>query len=652
MTGGSSVRTQMLRAAASMVLFALGTFMYLTAQRTEDSSFLRGTWPVSVAAFQTAILSSELTAPRQERPTTAVIYDASNASNDTVQNLRQEDFADSGHLDDNISALLKAGDVDTKLANLRVGSEAGPEPALKFTSALESKPEPEPESVVSGSDSETGCDIGAGKDERRGGTTSISRLEAAQAGKNSTQDTLFTPAQVNVTVERGSALENIIAASENDGTVAVVLKDTSAEQEITSGAENVSQQDAGDGAAAPLTPTVANLASVRPFWRSEVEEQLKNANLAVEDPSYVSEQRYRLYAPVYLNVTRFKRSYELMEKVFKIYVYKEGEKPLVHAGPRTGIYSSEGQFIERVTKGSNFVTEDPQRAHMFFLPYSVVNMVLSLYVPGSRSMLPLATFIKDYVHELAGKYPFWNMTEGGDHFFVACHDWGPATARDHPTLRSNAVKAVCNADLTEEFVLEKDVSLPEVYLHKPRKGTKVYDMNLGGNGPAHRPYLSFFAGQMHGRVRPVLLQHWKNKDPDMKIYEVLPRAVSKKIPYMTHMKRSKFCICAAGYEVNSPRVVESIYYECVPVIIADNFVLPFSDVLDWSAFSITVPEKDIPNLKQILLGVSDERYRDMQSRLKYVKQHFLWHPDSPEKFDAFHMIMHSVWLRRLKQVNI
>lgn len=112
-----------------------------------------------------------------------------------------------------------------------------------------------------------------------------------------------------------------------------------------------------------------------------------------------------------------------MERVFKVYTYPDGRKPLVHSGPLTGIYASEGQFIERMKHASQYLTADPLQAHMFFLPYSVQQMVTHLYVPDSHSMLPLATFIKDYVETLARRYPFWNRTQGADHFFVSCHDW-------------------------------------------------------------------------------------------------------------------------------------------------------------------------------------------------------------------------------------
>lgn len=211
---------------------------------------------------------------------------------------------------------------------------------------------------------------------------------------------------------------------------------------------------------------------------------------------------------------------------------------------------------------------------------------------------------------------------------------------------TNCIRALCNSDVKEGFVFGKDVSLPETYVQSPQNPLR----QLGGKPPSKRKILAFFAGNMHGYFRPILLKYWENKDPDMKIFGKLPK-VKGQMNYIQHMQSSKYCICAKGFEVNSPRVVEAIFYECIPVIISDNFVPPFFETLNWESFAVFVLEKDIPNLKNILLSIPKKKYLQMQKTVKLVQKHFLWHP-RPVKYDIFHMTLHSIWFNRVFQTPI
>lgn len=96
----------------------------------------------------------------------------------------------------------------------------------------------------------------------------------------------------------------------------------------------------------------------------------------------------------------------------------------------------------------------------------------------------------------------------------------------------------------------------------------------------------------------------------------------------------------------SPRIVEAIYAECVPVILSENYVLPFSDVLRWEDFSVAVPVAEIPRLKEVLGGVPEEEYLRLKEGVRAVRRHFVLNRPA-KKFDVFHMILHSVWLRRI-----
>ncbi|XP_059638180.1 probable glycosyltransferase At5g25310 [Cornus florida] len=381
--------------------------------------------------------------------------------------------------------------------------------------------------------------------------------------------------------------------------------------------------------------------SMRPRWSSARDRQLLDARLQIVKAPIIRNAP-GLHASLFRNLSMFKRSYEIMERTLKVYIYR-GEKPIFHEPYLRGIYASEGWFMKLIEGNKKFVVRDPTKAHLFYFPFSSLKLRLALNEPKFASKRDLEKYLKHYVDMIAGKYRFWNRTGGADHFSVSCHDWAPWMTRNS---MGSCIRALCNANIASGFKIGKDVSLPVTYVHNlqdPLKG-------IGGKPPSQRHILAFFAGGMHGYLRPILLQYWKDKEPDMKIFGPMPRDKEGKAPYREHMKSSKYCICARGYQVHTPRVVESILYECVPVILSDNYVPPFFEILDWETFSVFIPEKDIPNLRNILLSIPEEKYLAMQQRVKMVQKHFLWHK-KPVKYDLFHMILHSVWYNRVFQLK-
>ncbi|XP_011081538.1 probable glycosyltransferase At5g25310 [Sesamum indicum] len=379
---------------------------------------------------------------------------------------------------------------------------------------------------------------------------------------------------------------------------------------------------------------------------NKLEQGLARARAAILDaasatnPSIIIKNNNILSPAIYWNPSAFYQSYKEMERRFKVYVYQEGELPIVHDGPCKDIYSSEGRFIHEMEHGNNrFKTSNAQAAHVYFMPFSVTWMVKYLYKPNTYNVTPLKAFVSDYVKLISTKHPFWNRTQGADHFMLSCHDWGPKASQGNGLLYNTSIRVLCNANSSEGFDPTKDVSLPEIHLYGG-----IVNPKLISPPPSNisRPDLAFFAGGIHGPIRPILLKHWRGKDTDLHVYEYLP----KDQDYYDSMLRSKFCLCPSGYEVASPRIVEAIYAECIPVILSDHYVLPFSDVLRWEAFSIQVDISEIPRLKEILVAVSEDEYLRLKEGLRAVRRHFLLN-QPVKRFDMFHMILHSVWLRRL-----
>ncbi|KAA8516638.1 hypothetical protein F0562_016856 [Nyssa sinensis] len=316
-------------------------------------------------------------------------------------------------------------------------------------------------------------------------------------------------------------------------------------------------------------------------------KEAKNGN-QTQDPDYIPS------GPMYWNANAFHRSYLEMEKQFKVYVYEEGDPPVFHSGQCDGVLAIEGHFIHHM---------ELQIMLMSLLPSTLIGIEASeLITSCSLAMIG-----------------------------------GLKSPLQFPILYKNSIRALCNANTSERFNLSRDVSIPEIFLP-----TGTTEGLLGGPSPSQRPILVFYAGGVHGPIRPILLEHWENKDEDVQVHKYLPKGVS----YYGMMRKSKYCICPSGYEVASPRMVEGIYMGCVPVLIKDHYAIPFNDVLNWKAFSVIVPVKEIANLKKILMGISQKQYIKMQRRGLQVRKHFEVNLP-PKRYDVFHMILHSIWLRRL-----
>eukprot|EP00798_Chlamydomonas_sp_ICE-L_P001579 gene1579-32966_t len=102
-------------------------------------------------------------------------------------------------------------------------------------------------------------------------------------------------------------------------------------------------------------------------------------------------------------------------------------------------------------------------------------------------------------------------------------------------------------------------------------------------------------------------------------YKIVPRSAS----YVTDMSTAQFCLAPTGGGHGKRQVLVS-RFGCIPVPICDHVLQPFEPELNWSSFSITVPEADISKIPEILAKVSPEQLKQMQEANACAARHLWW----------------------------
>eukprot|EP00615_Pteridomonas_danica_P004457 CAMPEP_0114335888 /NCGR_PEP_ID=MMETSP0101-20121206/5347_1 /TAXON_ID=38822 ORGANISM="Pteridomonas danica, Strain PT" /NCGR_SAMPLE_ID=MMETSP0101 /ASSEMBLY_ACC=CAM_ASM_000211 /LENGTH=447 /DNA_ID=CAMNT_0001467641 /DNA_START=32 /DNA_END=1375 /DNA_ORIENTATION=+ len=109
-----------------------------------------------------------------------------------------------------------------------------------------------------------------------------------------------------------------------------------------------------------------------------------------------------------------------------------------------------------------------------------------------------------------------------------------------------------------------------------------------------------------------------------------PPSSYARLDYVAQLMKSRFCLHLQGDTTTSRRLFDSIAAGCIPVIIADNVNLPFSDKIDWSLFTIIVPESEVLRGKSYTLDSimqrkhHPEEIAEFQYQLSLAKHELLY----------------------------
>lgn len=223
--------------------------------------------------------------------------------------------------------------------------------------------------------------------------------------------------------------------------------------------------------------------------------------------------------------------------------------------------------------------------------------------------------------------------------FVLSHDMGGCLSfRFHvllqrkannaqvPQLKQSIILSPMGDYNTNCFLPHKDVVISPVSCFTNPLIRKFSKLNAV-KPAASRKYFIFFKGAEKGtgqvpRIRLISHQLYPNTPRDRLLFR--HSKGFKKLSFMTILNETVFCPHAPGVAGWSPRLSESIYSGCIPVLIAGYTAYPYQELLDYDKFTVTVRADELDRLEEVLQSIPLEVVRRKQLWALRVRDFFLY----------------------------
>lgn len=290
---------------------------------------------------------------------------------------------------------------------------------------------------------------------------------------------------------------------------------------------------------------------------------------------------------------------------FKVYVYPPTETEEMSS---TSI-SSSYQKILSVLLESRYLTTDPHSACLF-----IVNV-------DTLDRDPLSN---DFVRNMNGRIqrlPLWN--NGLNHLIFNLYSgtW-PDYAED--SLGFDVGQAILAKASVSYTNLRRgfDISIPLFHKKHPEKGGEPGYVQ-SHKFPLNKKYLLAFKGKryVHGigsETRNALFhlhndhdfimvttcrhgKSWKELKDDRCDEDNLEY---DRYDYEVLLQNSTFCLVPRGRRLGSFRFLEALQAGCIPVVLSNDWALPFSEVIDWSSAVLWADERLLLQVPDIVRSIT------------------------------------------------
>ncbi|EPS61720.1 hypothetical protein M569_13073 [Genlisea aurea] len=297
--------------------------------------------------------------------------------------------------------------------------------------------------------------------------------------------------------------------------------------------------------------------------------------------------------------------------------------------------------VHRFLLTSPVRTLNPEEADWFFTPVYTTSTLNDKALP---LLFESPRILRSAIKLISSKWPYWNRTEGADHFFVFPHDFGAcfnhmeeqAIKRGIPPLLQRATLVQIFGEKNHVCFKDGSIVIPayvppqnlQSHLIPPRTRRSIF---------VHFSGTIYWEGGFYSRgIRASISEKFKNNS----LFHISDQHSTT---FYEEMQRATFCLCPRGWSPWSSRLIEQVAFGCIPVVIADGIVLPFDDEVPWEEISVSVAEEDALKLEAILTSVPvDEIRRKQRSLADPSIGRAVLYPEPSEPGDAFHHILNRL----------